>query len=151
MITRIHNAELPIFSFNRKPVKQTNNSTPNGLWYSVNDDWRRFCIESKNYQWIYPFNYSLDVSEAKILRLSSIFEIFEFTEEYRDESFKYTDYINWQKVADKYQGIEIIHYFHTLKVDGKPNWYYNIDCASGCIWNLKDVKINLLNNEVNIY
>ena len=53
--------------------------------------------------------------------------------------------IDWKKVASKYDGIEINPYQFEARY--QYLWYYGWDVASGCIWNLKSVKLNLLTDK----
>ena len=64
---------------------------------------------------------------------------------YHDDNF-----IDWQKVAKKFGGIEFNPYIHQainpIK-NGKKTimimWYYTVDIPSGCIWNLKHIIENI--------
>ena len=46
--------------------------------------------------------------------------------------------IDWAKVAEQWDGIIIAPYLWSHRLDG-PFWYYGIDAASGCIWNLSAI------------
>lgn len=43
--------------------------------------------------------------------------------------------VDWARVAKQWDGIIIAPYIYSRRFDG-PFWYYGVDCASGCIWNL---------------
>ncbi len=140
---RIHNAEFPVRRWSRQPIIQKNLSDrPEGLWYSINNDWKRFCIESDNLQWIGNYNYNVNISNANILKINSLSEVRKFAKVY-GEVGKYTTYINWANVAMNFDGIEVQDYNTDFFADIGANWFYCWDCASGCIWNLKNVKLKL--------
>jgi hypothetical protein len=46
--------------------------------------------------------------------------------------------IDWNKVAEEYQGIIIAPYRWEHRLD--MMWYYGWDCASGCIWDSKAIE-----------
>lgn len=140
-MNRIHTSELPIHRVDRKPVIQTNiTDRPNGFWYDLNGDWNRFCNESGNLQWIYRHNYKVDISKANILTLSSLAQVQSFAMVYGDKG-RFNVFINWQKVAMCYDGIEVQQYKPQWFSDIYSSWFYLWDCASGCIWNMKNVKL----------
>lgn len=142
MILRMHNSELPIKRLKRKSIEQTNISNkPEGFWYSIDDAWISWCKKNDNLDWIGKFNYSVDISKLNILKLYSEAKIFEFTEMYNDGNGIFTTFVDWREVAKKYDGIEITVYFPHLAGDSRTNWLKGWDCASGCIWNMKNVKI----------
>lgn len=144
MITRIHNSELPIKRWNRKPVIQTNIiDRPVGLWYSIDNSWKNFCLDSGNNQWIGRYNYKVNLLNANVLKLLSVGGVRRFGEIYGERG-RFNTFIHWGRVAMDFDGIEIQDYkadwFNTVET----NWIFTWDCASGCIWNLKDVKIKKL-------
>ena len=47
-------------------------------------------------------------------------------------------FIDWPKVAERYDGIIIAPYQWSRRLDG-PMWYYGWDCASGCVWRARAV------------
>lgn len=141
---RTHNTELPIKRWNRNPVFQTNVSDrPRGFWYSINEDWKRFCLESNNMQWIGSYNYQIDISRANILQLLSINGVKRFAEKYGEKS-SYVFWIDWSKVARDFDGIELQNFHNSISDDIATSWAYYWDCSSGCIWNLRNVRIKLI-------
>lgn len=46
--------------------------------------------------------------------------------------------IDWQRIAEKYPGVEIAPYL--WKKRHTANWYYNWDCASGVVWDINVIK-----------
>ena len=43
--------------------------------------------------------------------------------------------LDWQAVAQNWQGILIPQYLWSMRLNSRHAWYYSWDCASGCIWN----------------
>lgn len=65
-----------------------------------------------------------------------------FQETYATKEFGY--YIDWQKVAEHYSGIEIRN-FLAIKNPAKgwyfsPSWFSKFDCSSGCVWDFSIIK-----------
>lgn len=148
MISRIHNSETPIKRLKKRFVEQTNISNkPEGFWYGINFSWFEFCRKSELGGWIGNFNYLVDTSQANILKLYSEAKMLEFTERYNDGHGIFTTFIDWVEVSKYYDGIEISKYFPHLANDSRTNWFHGWDCASGCIWNLKNVYIKPLTVE----
>ena len=56
-----------------------------------------------------------------------------FTAEYGDNE-RYCRMIQWDRVAERYQGIVITPYIWSRRLEPETHWYYPWDCASGCIW-----------------
>ena len=136
---------------------------PHGLWYSVRDEWLTF----KAYN-MEPRDIGLSVDHirikngklariiikrngrtnirtehrAKILTIASIRDLMTFSTRYggRDHQFM----VNWDKVADKYAGIEFKNVMEITKILHRSGdsitvshplfWFLMIDVNSGCIW-----------------
>ena len=117
---------------------------PNGLWLSADDDWRRWC-EGENFH-LGGLAYCHEVTlarDAKILRLRDARDIDRFTARYWAElpALPYLSiWIDWRKVAQKYQGIIIAPYCWSRRLEEKTRWYYGWDCASGCVWDLAAIE-----------
>lgn len=119
---------------------------PSGLWISVNDEWKKWCIEENfHIEELYTQN------EIKILDFSKIFisNTIEDIKSFKDKYSKLDSliiFIDWQKVMKDYDGI-IIHNFYDLKYkddllyDEKFMWLYSWDIPSGCIWNLNIIEV----------
>lgn len=43
--------------------------------------------------------------------------------------------VNWPLVVEQWQGVVFAPYLWSMRFDG-PSFYYGLDCASGCIWDL---------------
>lgn len=114
---------------------------PGGLWVSVEgeDDWKQWCTDS-DFQ-VHCLVCATEVvlkDDARILLISTPKQLEGFQAEYGepDDTFRSThidySYIQWDRVARKYQGIIIAPYMWEHRMD--MMWYYTWDCASGCIW-----------------
>lgn len=130
---------------------------PSGLWYGINWEWEEWC-KSEMPQWLHKNHFSLEIDTTKILILDSVKKIEDFHKEYGElpdwmkkdklKIIKNHEYINWEKVAEKYSGIEISPYQYSLRF--KLMWYYGWDIASGCIWSLDCIQSHKLITEEKI-
>ncbi|UOE45506.1 hypothetical protein [Agromyces larvae] len=120
------------------------NGKPRGLWLSVDgeDDWPAWCrneqfrLETLEHRAVFTI-----AADAEVLRIGNLGELKAFTAEYRDHpAFAGTDlgshWIDWPRVAARYDGILITPYLWDARYDLNSMWYYGWDCASGCVWNL---------------
>jgi len=131
---------------------------PKGLWYGINDSWIDWC-HSESMGWVHNYIHEVILDTSKILRISNIKEFEAFEDEYSDidpilaelsktyPNFNATfdgwqdrnhrrrgmNCIRFDKVAEKYSGIEITPYLWEKRLESM--WYYGWDCASGCVWN----------------
>lgn len=147
-VTRlVHYAHSPISELYNETPSDHPGWKPNGLWLSVEGGdpcWREWC-ESNN------FNRGKILYEvrlqpvAKILRLQTADSVLKFGKRMSawprllpDVMRDYTQYINWKRVARRYDGIIISPYQWSLRHDKRCFWYNPWDCASGCVWNAAD-------------
>ncbi len=115
---------------------------PTGLWSSVDGDWERLCRLPNYAHWLIGRTcYEVVLGDEKILRLSTIAEVLAFGVKYRRDvpalaNFTFPD---WKRIAEEYDGIE------TTEFCWSPNpamsWYDLWECASGCIWRPKGVRL----------
>jgi len=152
-----HYTEKP-FAFDRdRAYKQEDANTfgkPKGLWVSVagEDDWPSWCREESFSIGSLKHVAVVELDKSANLRVvSSESDLFEFHDQYAvrrdDDIFPQRDddifpsnkkrywSLHWGKVAVDFDGLVIAPYLWSCRFDG-PQWYYTIDCASGCIWNL---------------
>lgn len=131
---------------------------PVGFWVSVagEDDWpswcrsEEFCVGSlKNCSRITL------AEDAKVLLVSSPGQLIEFHRAFSIEdpdrpllegSDPFTTTFNrlhrpvvWSLVIERWQGVVFAPYLWSMRFDG-PSFYYGLDCASGCIWDLDAIK-----------
>lgn len=132
---------------------------PNGLWYSCGNSWLEWCLAEDFGFGSYIHSIKLDLSAMKVIKNVRGFDTFsaeygmaqgEWYEKFlgicSDElkkfvtpSFRLPDYIDWERVAQKYAGIEINPYLWKRRLTGGL-WYYGMDCASGCVWDASIVR-----------
>lgn len=127
---------------------------PNGLWYGINDSWIDWCA-SEEMGWVHDHIHEVILDESKILKITNLDEFDDFEKEYGDVdpllaklerqfpgqmmSFRRgMETIRFDKVAEKYSGIEITPYLYERRLTSM--WYYGWDCASGCVWSQDAVK-----------
>ena len=135
---------------------------PVGLWISVKegedkDSWFDWCVAEQFRLENLKHKYLIKLAkDAKILHLKTSEEIRYFSLEFcandpgcnnrkaiysRSSDFVYS--INWKKIKEKYDGIIISPYQWQCRLESLTSWYYPWDCASGCIWNLEKVSLEL--------
>lgn len=128
---------------------------PVGLWVSVEgeDDWPSWCRgEEFHLSGLDAVHEVTLTDDARIAHISGAAELREFHEKwsmpndmskllddgpYRHGNKYYEP--DWPAVAQEYDGIIIAPYIWCMRTDG-PFWYYGVDCASGCIWNLDAIE-----------
>lgn len=118
---------------------------PKGFWYSVNGDWERWC-RSEEPGWLKGYQHEVTLGNENLLVIRTQKQLDRFHDEYSANTppLKKKPYIDWFKVARAYDGIEISQYFWDRRLDLNMLWYYTWDCASGCIWRPKGVKVKLI-------
>ena len=119
-------------TFKNKSQKSTAEMKPSGLWYSIGDEWIKW-VRSEMPSWENDNIFKVKLG-SKILVLKSKSDVIKFTDEYSVELISGMNGINWNAVAKKYNGIEIMHPRNFQNTD-KLFWLYPWDVSSGCIWN----------------
>lgn len=80
---------------------------PKGLWYSCNNKW----TNDRKY------NYNVNISNLHILKIKTLKELDEFNINYLNPNFNsISTIINWDKVYQSYDGLEICPYLIKNKV-----------------------------------
>ncbi len=123
---------------------QENEATwkPKGLWVSVlgEDDWLHWCEENDWYQEPVFEHEIILAPDANVLRIENLDRLLRFHEEFAFTMPWSSVYIDWARVASRYDGIIIAPYQWACRLEYQiSNWYYSWDCASGCIWNAKAI------------
>jgi hypothetical protein len=123
---------------------------PSGFWVSVESDdedsygWSNWCLDND-----FDVAKLANVHEvtlaagANILRINTAEELRTFTRAWDLPTYrppKLGERINWQGVAELYQGILITPYLWSERLSNEAFWYYGWDCASGCIWDLAAIE-----------
>ncbi len=98
--------------------------------------------------WIGEYFYEVNLGESNILMINSMAELLEFSKKFKTKDDRVTlfhhGYVDWKRVAELYDGVEIPNYIWECRLRLEPFWYYGWDCASGCVWNVKDIKLTLI-------
>lgn len=141
----VHFSDTKITEVQDKKQRDRHNFKPIGFWVSDEDEedcWSKFCKrEYESGLGAIAHDVALK-KDANILWLKNPWELDDFTDEYRvDSEFLSSIYIDWQRVAEKYDGIMITPYQYMRRHDfDASSWYYPWDVASGCIWNAKAIE-----------
>ena len=118
---------------------------PCGVWFSVEgeDDWMRWCCSEGFRLGALTFGTEIVLKDdANVLWIRTVEELDAFTREYRSREATVmglrSDWIDWERVIAKYDGIIIPTYLWERRMSAM--WYYGWDCASGCVWNTAAIK-----------
>lgn len=143
---RVHMSKKP-FELEPRTFVQRVTMKPSGFWYGFGSEWIDWC-RSEMPDWVGKYIYGVDVGKSNVLQITTNLELIQFSREYESKASD-TGYrreagesIDWQKVASKYDGIEINPYQYEARYE--LMWYYGWDIASGCVWNLSKVKLKLI-------
>lgn len=119
---------------------------PPGFWLSDEthgDGWKTWCEENEfqRENLTHETQFKCDTSRWFVPKETS--EMLEFSHEFQGTDARYPElarhYIDWDKVKDRYAGILITPYCHSLRFHPLMMWYYGWDCASGCVWDLSTI------------
>jgi len=141
---RIHMSKNPIYKLEQKVYAQVSSNKPKGFWYGFGDEWIDW-VEMQMPEWRGDYIYKVDINGSNMLLIKDYLGIKEFTDEYLSKEQVYpgaTYFVDWDRVALKYDGIEINPYIGEARLEFE--WYYFWDVATGCIWNLSKVEIELI-------
>lgn len=144
MYTRSHTSKKKSLSLKigyRQPIEEFK---PNGLWYSLADEWTEWCWGNMP-EWVKKHSHYLDIDQSKMLVIETLEDLQKFEDRF-SVNLTISKYIslNWEKVSLSYSGIEIRNY-HQLKnqssqLDYKRLWMYGWDVNGGCVWDLSCIK-----------
>ena len=149
--------KLKDFKYHQEDV----DSKPQGLWYQINDSWEEWCKYNMP-EWLGVGNRAgykvhLEIDKSNVLIISNLeeFDLFHNTYCTSHPFLKSASLINWKKLSESYDGIEISDYFYQRRLEEHCSWYYPWDVASGCIWNTNIIKmignINAINHATCLY
>jgi len=136
--SRIHTGIKSTHEFIKyKPTTQVHSAAnkPKGFWYGIGTSWLDW-VKYEMPEWESKNVFLLDIDDSKILKISNDDGLLKFHDKYGQYSMPgyYQKLINWKKVAEHYDGIEIVPYLVSMRMDNRVPWYYGWDVASGCIW-----------------
>jgi hypothetical protein len=167
-MTYYHWAPDPV-NLRRMNYLQSGHPKPNGLWFDVNESWKRWCqavqFRMENLRYRHTVTI-LDTSRILFLRKAKDIDTFTrdygrnlsahiqllqttednetFTNKYGGDLFgdiqkQFSNYIMWEEVAGKYSGIIINPYSRARSLTYL--WYYGWNCAGGCIWDTSVMRL----------
>lgn len=136
-----HYADVPQIELDRSfpYAGRMRRDKPSGFWVSVEgeDDWKQWCVgEEFN---VDRLDNEHDVklkSSAEIFLIDSLPALHDFSASFCDHPTRWVDAIQWETLAEYYDGVIIAPYQWSARLDPRLSWYYSWDVASGCIWNL---------------
>lgn len=117
---------------------------PRGLWLSDENTegwgWKTWCEdESFGLSRLQSATDFTLTEDANIIHLKNIEEVLAFHDEWKDPDYYPNEpslsRINWEPIAEKYDGILITPYERDWRMNF-PMWYCGWDVPSGCFWNL---------------
>jgi hypothetical protein len=137
---KIHISDSDNLTFKNVPInEQPISYKPEGLWFSLGMEWIEFLIGD---EWghnmrdrIDDYLYLINTNDSTILTLGKENEE-QFLNKYGIRN-KYDNMdVDWSKVANDWDGIEIIINPRELN----ERWLWSTwDIPSGCIWNIKGI------------
>jgi hypothetical protein len=121
-----------------RPKKKQYDLKPSGLWYAVGSSWIDWCIGAE-FNGLGKYIYEIELNKkANILLIDTKDKIFEFGNKYKNTKYPYAKFnstiIDWERVKEDYDGIEVSPYFYDLRLAYDLLWYYGWDVPSGCLW-----------------
>ncbi len=163
-----HWASGPV-KLHKRSYLQSRHPKPNGLWFDVNEEWKRWCEAADFRLDTLRYRHTVTILDtSRILFLRGAEDIDEFTEKYRRNLFdniqllqsakdidefsreygsdlfgdikqQFSNYIAWGEVAEKHSGIIIAPYSGSRSQTYL--WYYGWHCASGCVWDSSVIRL----------
>jgi hypothetical protein len=137
---KLHYSAKP-FALDARRYEQSKDMKPCGLWLSVEDAWAEWCRSSE-----FRLAALTCVQEVKLdgtlnlKHLRTADEVLAFSDEFcPGEEFR--TYLDWTRIAERWDGLLISPYQGSVRLDHRAFWYYGWDCASGCVWNLKQTTL----------
>jgi len=139
---------------------------PKGYWYSLGSEWYNHCflnleLEKVKIQVVCEVKIKInnftkfgEKEKGKILVIDTVDDVKKLRSKYgmvkknKEDEKSYT-LIDFQKLSEKYSGIEFRNYKSILKklkenkniFADKYGWYYILDVSSGCVWDLSLIEV----------
>lgn len=142
---RSHNTSVDNINLNMIYTDRVNTHKPNGLWYSIDNEWHDFvsCIDDE-YLHVKEFDYILELDFKKILVINNLNDIKKLPIKTINDSHGYVDFYS---IKNQYSGFELRN-FHAIKnicffeylCTPILLFFYGLDCSGGCIWDLSSIK-----------
>lgn len=118
---------------------------PHGLWLSVGEAWKEWCeAEDFNVDRLAHVSEVILRADANMALIDSKAALEAFNTRYSHRPFPGLEfaYMDWAQVAADHQGLLVAPYLWECRFDTDRHaslWYYAMDCASGCIWDVSAV------------
>lgn len=153
----------------QRDYPQCGHPKPNGLWFDVDEGWKRWCESAKVREESLCYRHSVTIlDESRILFLKTAKQIDAFTRRYgqnfssfiqplqnfedldslgtntgqvlfNDLQKAFSNYILWGAVAENYGGIVLFPY---SKARSRTYlWYWEWSCAGGCVWDTSIIQL----------
>jgi hypothetical protein len=115
---------------------------PAGFWYCEGDEWADWCRDN---EFGFPENFryrtTFYLHPQRVLQIATVEQLLQFNAAYGrpalgDPRFESIREIDWSRVAESWDGVEIIPYARGAL---NASWYWGWDCASGCVWSERAV------------
>ena len=123
------------FCDRREYAEQSVDSKPQGVWWGVGASWMEWC-EGEEFD-VGGAVYSLEVREDRLVTINDADALDAFHARFAAAAWtgdRRLRAIDWAKVAEQWDGIEITPYLWERRFDKHAVWYYGWDCASGVTW-----------------
>lgn len=156
-----HFSEKPLefdYNYNYKKDPRYLQLKPSGFWVSDENEygWKEWCIDGafRLEELKHCSKVTLN-QDNNILFVRSKKDMLAFNKNYSKKMMtekEIADYPKWfkedyclrilnlEKLYKDYGGIVITPYRWAFRLEVNFHWYYGWDCASGCIWDLKNIK-----------
>lgn len=117
---------------------------PVGFWYEVDGDWRRWC-EAEEFS-CGSYIHAVDLGNCNIRKIDSLNKLDDFHRVFikQDGPHKFITEIDWERVKEQWDGLEIAPYRWERRLEPGYMWYYGWDCASGVIWRPTGVTVSYM-------
>lgn len=116
---------------------------PPGFWYGFEKSWVEWCLaESFNLKSL-KHHYEIIVDESRILQLATPEAVRNLTLNLPNPDpllRRLNIDLDWEKLSEKWDGIEVVPYQWSCRLDHKTSWYYSWDVACGCIWRASAIR-----------
>jgi len=127
---------------------------PSGLWVSdeaAEDSWSWWCknenFVSSWYRYVYRITLLPGHNILHLDHLGDFTHCYPLPSDHPMAKIGLSDYstsmyIDWPRIKEHYEGLLITPYQWHQRM--QVMWYYSWDCASGCIWDISNIRISLL-------
>lgn len=122
------------------------NIKPRGLWVSADEYeqcWPEWC-------WSEDFGinnlanrHEVSIATERVVLLETPDAVLDFGNQYMRRGVlrhrESTMFLDWKRITQEWDGLVIVPYQFSLRLDMNAEWYYSWDVASGCIWRKRSI------------